>query len=297
MGKRIMGSRRQWIACCAVIAWALLATRVDAYDGPLHQQFTFLAAKQLNRCLEGTAIPRLTPLQVRYIAKSAVAQAEGGWIPRVFRSDYYDRAEQSERTWLWVIDTRLHGHFNQLDRKLEEDRQMSDQYSDLGRMVSYLQIVTSPAHVVPVNFSRWWRLSFSDRFDGYPMNEAAVEQRLAAECDLLLETPPADIDEVLRDTAGATLRAVQRHIDNLPATWQAYWKLADDPEQFGEYGPAGNNFGRRTEFSCANNRCVLLDNDPLYDAFALERHVDAVSATLRAMLWLQRRQPIENAAR
>jgi len=292
-----MGSRRQWVACCAFIACALPALPTRAYDAALHQQFTFLAAKQLNRCLEGTAIPRLTPLQVRYIAKSAVAQAEGGWIPRVFRSDYYDRAEHSERTWMWLIDTRLHGHFNQLDRKLEEDRQMSDQYSDLGRIVSYLQIVTSPAHVVPVNFSRWWRLSFSDRFDGYPMNEAAVEQALAGECPALLGIPSGDVEDLLRDTAGATLRAVQRHIDNLPTTWQAYWKLADDPEQFGEYGPAGNNFGRHTEFGCGNNRCVLLDNDPLYDAFALQRHVDAVNATVRAMLWLQRRQPIENAKR
>jgi hypothetical protein len=102
---------------------------------------------------------------------------------------------------------------------------------------------------------------------------------------------------VLRDTAAATLRAVQRHIDSLPATWQAFWQLADDPRQFGEYGVAGNNFGKRTEFDCGDTRCVLLDDDPIYDAFALARHVDAVNATARAMLWLQRRQPIENAAR
>ena len=47
---------------------------------PLHQQFTFIAAKQLNRCLEGSSLPRLTPLQVRYIAKSDVAQAQGSWF-------------------------------------------------------------------------------------------------------------------------------------------------------------------------------------------------------------------------
>ena len=40
---------------------------------------------------------------------------------------------------------------------------------------------------------------------------------------------------------------------------------------------------------CGETKCVLLDKDPLYDAFALERHVDAVNATMRAMLWLQRR--------
>jgi len=285
------------MVCCTLLACAALSEPSLAYEPQVQQQLTFLAAKQLNRCLEGTAIPRLTPLQVRYVAKSAIAQAQSGWFPRFFRSDYYDRAEHSERPWMWLIDTRLHGRFNQLDRQLQDDNKLSDQYSDLGRIVAYLQVVTSPAHVVPVNFSRWWRFSFADRFDGYPINEGAVEQRLVGTCTTLLEAPDGSIDEVLSDTASTTLRAVQRHIDGLPATWQAFWTLAEDPAQFGEYGPAGNNFGRRTEFSCGSTRCLLLDNDPLYDAFALERHVDAVTATLRAMLWLQRRQPVESAAR
>ena len=42
---------------------------------------------------------------------------------------------------------------------------MGDQYSDLGYITNYLQNMTSPAHVVPVYFTRWWRLSFSDRFE------------------------------------------------------------------------------------------------------------------------------------
>lgn len=292
-----MGTCGRLMACGALLACALLAQPGAAYEGPAHQQLTFLAAKHLNRCLDGTAIPRVTPLQVRYIAKSAVAQATGGWFPSLFRSDYYDRADQDERTWLWVIDTRLHGRFEQASRELDTDREMRDQYSDLGRVVGDLQLVTSPAHVVPVNFARWWRFSMSDRFDGYPIDEAAVEAALSEDCSAVTDTPVADVNMVLRDTASATLRAVQRHIDGLPATWQAFWQLADDPRQFGEYGVAGNNFGRRTEFDCGATRCVLLDDDPLYDAFALARHVDAVNATLRAMVWLQRRQPIENAAR
>jgi hypothetical protein len=293
----MMGKRGRLMACSALFACVLVAQPSAAYEGALHQELTFLAAKHLNRCLAGTAIPRVTPLQVRYIARSAVAQASGGWFPSVFRSDYYDRAEQDERTWLWVFDTRLHGRFDEASKQLGTDREMRDQYSDLGRVVGDLQLVTSPAHVVPVNFARWWRLSMSDRFDGYPIDAAAVEAALGEDCSAVTETPAQDVNTVLRDTASATLRAVQRHIDSLPATWQAFWKLADDPRQFGEYGVAGNNFGRRTEFDCAGTRCVLLDNDPLYDAFALARHVDAVKATLRAMVWLQRRQPIENAAR
>ena len=283
---------RTWsrlLRCCALAALALLGESAAAYDPDLHQQFTFIAAKQLNRCLEGSSLPRLTPLQVRYIAKSDVAQAQGSWIRGPFRWGYYDRASQEQKKLLWVVDTRLNDHFKQLETDLSSAREMGDQYSDLGFITNYLQNMTSPAHVVPVYFTRWWRFSLSDRFDGYPIDEEAIDKAMNTDCETLLASPDQPVEEVLRDTASATLRAVQSRIDSLPMTWQAFWKLADDPEQFGEYGRAGNNFGKRVEFKCGETKCVLLDKDPLYDAFALERHVDAVNATMRAMLWQQRR--------
>ena len=71
--------------CCAArsLPAVCCADTSAAYDPALHQQFTFIAAKQLNRCLEGSSLPRLTPLQVRYIAKSDVAQAQGSWFGAV----------------------------------------------------------------------------------------------------------------------------------------------------------------------------------------------------------------------
>jgi hypothetical protein len=284
-----MGRWKRLLAGCALIAGALLCEISTAYEPSLHQQFTFIAAQQLNRCLEGSSLPRLTPLQVRYIAKSDVAQAQGSWFRAPFRWGYYDRAAQDQRKLLWIVDTRLHDHFEQLKGDLSQAQEMSEQYSDLGSITNYLQNMTSPAHVVPVYFTRWWRFSLSDRFDSYPIDEAAVQEALHVDCEALLAAPDLSIDDLLRDTASSTLRAVQRRIDDLPITWQAFWKLADDPEQFGEYGRAGNNFGRRVEFKCGDTRCVLLEKDPLYDAFARERHVEAVNVTMRAMLWLQRR--------
>ena len=282
---------RRSMGCCALIAGVLLGEPSAAYDPDLHQQFTFIAAKQVNRCLDGSTLPRLTPLQVRYIVKSDVEQAQGGWSSQ-FRWGYYDRADQQQRTLMWVIDTRLHDHFKQLETDIAGAKEMSDRYSDLGYIVNYLQNMTSPAHVVPVYFTRWWRFSLSDRFDGYPIDEGALRESAAnIDCANLLQTQSSNqtIDDLLRDTASATLLAVQRRIDSLPVTWQAFWKLADDPEQFGEYGRAGNNFGRHVEFRCGETKCALLDKDPIYDAFAFERHLDAVHVTMRAMLWMQRR--------
>jgi hypothetical protein len=79
----------------------------------------------------------------------------------------------------------------------------------------------------------------------------------------------------------------------LPVSWQVFWKPASKAGDFGEYGPAGNNFGRKTSFRCgAAKPCLLLDDDPLYEEFALQRHADAVRATMQAMYLLQIRPPL-----
>jgi hypothetical protein len=262
---------------------------VRAYDGALHQQFTFLAARYLNRCLESSATPRIAPLEVRYVARAAVAEAAGGWLGWAFRSDFYDRARQSERTAMWLFDTRLHGRFRAAVAELEDVNDPPSRYTRLGRVAAMLQNMTSPAHVVPVNFSRWWRLSFSDRFDSYAVDGDALSADLDGDCPELTGQDETTLEELMIRTASDTLRAVQRPIEGLPASWQAFWKLAADPEDFGDYGPAGNQFGKRAEFECQEQRCVLLDDDPLYRAFAFERHRRAVVATARAILWLQRR--------
>ena len=63
--------QRRWLSRCtlwstpiAVIALCAIALHAVAYDGKLHQQLTFLAAKQFNHCVAGTDIPMLTALQV-----------------------------------------------------------------------------------------------------------------------------------------------------------------------------------------------------------------------------------------
>ena len=81
--------------------------QAQGYEGPFHQKLTFLAAKQFNRCVAGTAIPTVTPLQVRYVAKSNIGQAETNMFVRIFNWSYYDRGAQAERSFLWLVDTRF----------------------------------------------------------------------------------------------------------------------------------------------------------------------------------------------
>lgn len=266
-----------------------LCGSANAFDGSLHQQLTFIAAKQFNRCVAGSQVPRLTPLQVRYIAKANVGQAESNLFRRAVRWGYYDRKGQDEKSLLWFIQTRFHGHFNDTVNALDASDGLGDTYSNLGRIVNYLQDMTSPAHVVPVYTTRWWRLNVSDRFDGFPVDEDAVTSLIGDDC-----APIAfgfdNYHALLAATADQTLHAVQTPIPGMPASWEVFWKL-NAPGSFGEYGDAGNNFGRPAEFACTEEkraRCVLLDEDPLYESFAVERHADAVRATVAAMRLLQR---------
>lgn len=271
----------------ASLALSLSGSSALAYDGKEHQFLTFLAAKQFNRCVEGTEVPPLTPLQVRYIARANSGLADRSMFARMFNWRYYDPAEQSEQRMMWLLDTRFHDHFDELSNRLAASDDPVVAYQDLGRVLSYIQLVSSPSRAVPVYSARFWRLSFSDRFDGYPLDEAALTRAVEGECDFLSRNPES-YQEILGMVAGQTLAAVQSPIPGLPSGWSAFWTPSDEPGSFGDYGPAGNNFGRRTEFRCGDDqRCVLLNDDPLYAEFALARHLDAIRGTLAALLKMQ----------
>jgi len=272
------------VLCLTLFSTAQVAV---AYESQLHQQLTFLAAKQFNHCVADSEIPMLTPLQVRYMALSNVGLAESNFFVRMFRWGYYDRADQSEHSSLWLIDTRFHEHFNEILARLDKSKEPVRIYRDFGRILGYLQTVTSPAHTVPVYTARFWRLSFADRFDSYPVDEQALATALGDDCSFLEHWYDSYTD-ILRVVAEDTLAAVSQPISGMPVSWEAFWKLGDEAADFGEYGPAGNTFGRNTSFRCGGRqRCVLLDDDPLYAEFALQRHLRAVRGTLAAMQLMQ----------
>ncbi len=277
-GRTHPGAAR-WMCCLAVI---LACGCASAYEGRAHQQLTFIAAMQFNRCVSDLDVPRLTALQVRYVAR-----AEWRFSRKVARWPYYDGRDENRKRLLWFIQTRLHEHFDAAVSKLAAADDLSRKYANLGVIVNLIQDMTSPAHVVPVFTTRWWRLSFADRFNTYDVDERAVEEAIGDYC-MPLDGGGETFADVLHRTAEDTRAAVRAPMLGLPATWEAIWRLGD-PGEFGEYGDAGNTFGRPTRFDCGEDeRCVLLKDDPLYAAFALERHLAAVRATMAAMLLAQR---------
>jgi len=277
------------LSAILALAAGMVAGSVRAYDGDVHQQLTFIAARQYNRCAEVSHLTRLTPLEVRYVAKANAGQAErSGWL-RMFRWNYYDRGDQSAGRFLWLIETRMHERYRVTLRRLAQARDLGRRFTNLGRVVNHLQDATTPAHVAPVFTTRWWRLSFADRFSTYPVDEAALSAALGDAC-VAVRAADGRFEKLLVDTAERTIAAIVEPIRGMPSTWQAFWELNDDEGGFGRYGAAGNNFGRQTTFPCTDDDdrlCVLLSGDPLYAEFAKARHLDAVRATVSAMAMMQ----------
>lgn len=274
------------LALLVLLAGLLGPGAASGYDSQVHQRLTFYAAKLLNRCLEGTAVAPLTPLQVRFVATSNMGLANSNALVRFFRWGYFDVADRDDRHFLWLINTRFLDHFEEVAERVHEADDASERYQELGRIVSYVQLVSAPSRALPVYTARFWRWSFGDRFDDYPLDGEALEALLDGDDCSFLEPPPASYRAVLDAVALGTLEAVQAPISGLPATWQAFWAPGEQPGDFGDYGVAGNNFGREVEFPCdadGNERCVLLKNDPLYAEFALARQRAAVRGTARAM--------------
>ncbi len=202
--------QRRWSSCSighvcllAVIGLCSLPWQAMAYEGDLHQQLTFIAAKQFNRCVADTDTPMLTPLQVRYIAKTNVRQADRNVFARMFNWRYYDRGSEAERSVLWAIDTRFHEHFNEVLKRMDRANGTAQLYSTLGRIVGFVQLVSSPAHTVPVYTARFWRFSLADRFDNYPVDEVAVQAQIGNDCEFLGQ-PADDYATILRTVAADT---------------------------------------------------------------------------------------------
>ena len=274
--------RWRWLV---LLVGALLSASAHPYESQVHQRLTFYAAKELNRCLEGSDVALLTPLQVRFIATSNMGLANSNALVRFFRWSYFDIADREDRKLLWLINTRFLNHFEDVAEEVRTTADETERYRELGRIVSYVQLVSSPSRAVPVYTARFWRWSFGDRFDGHPVGEQALEAALGRDCSFLAE-PPENYRAILYEVAQDTVEAVRSPIGGLPTTWESFWQAGREPGDFGDYGPAGNSFGRRVEFPCnpdGDELCVLLEDDPLYAEFALARRLAAIRGTARAM--------------
>jgi hypothetical protein len=295
-----------------LIAALLASSPTQAYQPELHQQLTFLSAKQVSRCLPywqeadaSMAINPLSTLDMRYVVRANAARAKGSFFGRMFRWNYLDISQNDSDAVWGMFDTRFNSRFHDLTDQLVVESQQRQRLEALGSLLSHIQDVSTPSRVVPVYTGRWWSFSLQDRFDRYPVDVQRLEAAGQSLCQSVLvqvqDIAGADVGEALSQllfySARQTIIAVSSEINGMPAEWTAFWQPASNDgsgNAFGEYGVAGNNFGDRVEFRCGDTgqealRCILLEDDPLYQDFAFARHLSAVEATMVAMLIVQYR--------
>ncbi len=294
------------IARFVVVACVVCSCAASGYTAPIHQQVTFIAALHFNRCIRNTAVPRMTPLEIRYMAQGNTKRANRSLWQKIKNGNYYDYDSEDGESHriFWYFETRFHREFNELTERLENLISNKNRYSDLGSISNVLQDVTSPVHVVPIRMNRFWRIPYYDRFNRFSLNESIIEDALA-DCNELI--PHFELEEIptfqvlLDQTAKKTIDAIRTPIAGYPVSWEVFWTFGSRGS-FGHYGVAGNNFGHRTQFQCEaeqQQRCILLFNDPLYKEFAFRRHIQAIKSTVTAMLRVQvsKRAQMSRAAR
>ena len=277
------------------LCFLFFSPQVASYEGDIHQRLTFMAAKQLSLCDQASGDSLISALDTRYIVRANVAQAESNVFVRMFRWNYYNRDQGKEKGALGIIDTRFHAHFNSLVSDLGKVSKSEERYKTLGKLLNYIQDVTSPSKVVPVFTNRWWRLSFYDRFDRFPIDVTQMEASLLKSCAEIQKFAQSSLGKsieqifqsILQETAEKTIEEVRKPIAGLPADWTYFWAFGETDE-FGNYGPAGNKFGERTAFDCGSNqKCLLLDKDPIYRDFANQLHFNSIIATMKSIRILQ----------
>lgn len=266
----------------------LLAAAAWGYPPERHQRLTFLAAREFNRCNVDQQVEPITALQIRYVAGGAVTESES-LLGKLFRWRVFTPQKEDGRI-LWLLETRVHRRFVRAVENYREAANSAERYKALGVIVFYLQLMTSPPHVVPVFQGRLWLGQLDDAFNRYRVDPEQVGVALGEGCPDPDVAGTLEFTELLRRTAMGTRAALRQPIADFGVDWQVFWEMNADPGEFGSYGPAGNNFGDDTDFPCDQDRCVLLQDDPIYQAFAAERHAEAVRVTALAIWAAQQRR-------
>jgi len=144
-----------------------------------------------------------------------------------------------------------------------------------GHLAHHLQDVGSPPHVVPVTHGA------SDGFEDWGLRYSLARMRAR-------EVAPMSGADAQRAHALETLEAVRtqalRADDGEAIPWSAFWAEARDgrPGAFGDYGEAGNVFGRAEVRWRGRAHPV---SGEAYDAFMAERAAAAVAYTRAFLEW------------
>ena len=245
--------------CLLLLLLLVMPVWAHAYPASTHQTLTFLAARLFNQCAQEAGEAPLTAMQVRFLARATADMVDRSAFVRMFHWNYYAPPGYPGRLLGGLVDTRFNARYENLVAALDTDGSEIDRLEAHGAVNFYLHHVTTPQRVVPVYTNRPWRLSFADRFDAVEPDEARLLRYLGQPCSLVRGDAP-DLNALLHRIALETRTSVREGIPGMQVSWEVFWRFARIDGAFGDYGAAGNSFGREVEFDCGQSgRCILLE--------------------------------------
>jgi len=302
---------------------------VHAYSVKNHMILTVLAVEAYNHC--GKIMPekprgfeKIRPLEKYRLVNGNISEDEDK-AGKLKRWHFYDRAGQLGRDSIvnifgfsGLIETpSLHARFDQLEIRADKQGAFVEShrrwrlYDVVGAMMHYIQDVTVPAHVVPIFHPKNF---LGDAFDRYEVRASdyrgedidrleATEEFLsqfdALKCRRVFREAERSYNQILNALADETYLTLENKIPDSPLTWsEAFWDRKRNSRGFGDYGRAGNRFGKRK--SCLKKKDVPEINrdacgdrlqviKAVYDQFSGEQHLAAIEGSMRAIALLQSR--------
>lgn len=284
-----------------LLAICIVASPTDgyAYLPVIHETLTRIAGERFNECAVRKGHEPLKCESIGNIVKGVRYEDDQFILKRLLTWHFYDRSPKKRES-IICKRTRLHARFDELSKRVNRSAPSKEAYSELGKLIHYLQDVTVPAHAIPIFHPTpilKWPFTKNDSFDEFAVQKSDSTDIANEECDNLLEGGIGkSYNELLSATAQSTLNSISEPIGDTSETWSVFWQLSE-PGSFGCYGPEGNNFGKAIPLDCEGEACNLEEGDPIYVEYAKARHLEAIDVTIRAILNYQQRAGVLGQSR
>ena len=239
-----------------------------AWQVPDHKILTERAVRLYERCHD----LRFTPTEIKSLVKGSVSEDFNLAVKWLKNSHYYN-PDKWVRT-LYRDDAGYRVQY--LTEKLLAGRQ--PQLRLLGKIMHFVQDVSSPTHVVPIVHN------LSDGFEKFKLPASAT-------ISLNLPCPPDEAaapQDLLKREARHTLATLRstawgtKNGEPYEFSWTLFWSEGLG-SRFGHYGFFGNNFGETKPIEVMGH--VYRFPHKVFYAYKLARAKQAISATAETLHW------------
>lgn len=299
-----------WFVLIVSIAFS---PNLSAYSVGNHKKISNIAINLYNKCAVQPASPRwskpLNEAEAFRLVDGSYSEDED-FFDKGTSWHFYDREGKIGRESILkvfsilVAEPSMHVRFNELETtavdlvKIESLRSWH-LYDPVGKMAHYLQDVSVPAHVIPIFHP--FKSKISDAFDNFKINADKVNESVNSNvCEFIKELSNKSFNQILDNYADKTFEMINSDIKGLvdkkgnPVKATTFWSLKLNERMFGDYGVAGNRFGKKKvciksevdeDFILCTERLKI--KKTIYKNIALQQHIKAVKATIEAIALIQ----------